>query len=62
MAASTNLLNLKRPWPLTDITPFSRMQKVEVTGASDLALFFYTKGVLYSISILFVGCFCYTVQ
>ena len=45
MAAYTKLLNLKRPWPLLDITSFSRMQKIEVTGASNLALLFYTKGV-----------------
>ena len=45
MAASTKGLNLKRPWPLPDITPFSRMQKIEVTGASDLGLLFNTKGV-----------------
>ena len=31
---------LKRLWPLPDITPFSRMQKIELTGASDLALVF----------------------
>ena len=29
-----------KPWPLPDITPFSRMQKIEVTGTSDLALLF----------------------
>ena len=45
MAASTKWLNLKRPWTLPDITPFSRMQQVEVCGASDLTSLFYTKGV-----------------
>ena len=44
MAASTKCLNLKRPWPLSDITPFSYMQKIEVTGTSNLASLFYTKG------------------
>ena len=39
--------NLKRPWPLFDITSFSHMQKIEVTGASDLASLF-----------LHQGCFC----
>ena len=47
MAASTKLLNLKRPWPLPDITSFSRMQKIEVTGGSNLASLF-----------LYQGCFC----
>ena len=47
MAASTKSFDLKRPWPPPDITLFSRMQKIEVTGASDLASLFYTEGVLY---------------
>ena len=51
MAASTKWLNLKRPWPLTDITSFSRMQKIKVTGASDLALLFSHQ-----------GCFCIAYQ
>ena len=59
MAASTKCLNFKKAWPLPDITSFSCMQKIVVTGTSDLASLFYTKGVLYSISIPFVGCFCY---
>ena len=36
---------------IPDIKPFSCMQKIEVTGASDSALLLYTKGVLYSIDI-----------
>ena len=47
MAASTKGLNLKRPWPLPDITPFSRMQKMKITDACDLASLF-----------LHQGCFC----
>ena len=51
----------EKPWPLPDTTPLSCMQKIEVTGASNLALLFFTPRVfLYSISIFFVGCFCYT--
>ena len=34
-----------KSWPLPDITPFSCMQKIEVTGASNLASLFYIKGV-----------------
>ena len=36
--------NLKRPWPIHDITSFSHMQKIEVTGASDFALLFLHQG------------------
>ena len=43
--------NLKKPWPLPDITSFSRMQKIEITGASDLASLF-----------LHQGCFCIAYQ
>ena len=43
------LVKSQKALSLPDITSFSRMQKIEVTGASDLALLFYTKGVLYSI-------------
>ena len=45
------MINLKMPWPLPDITPFSRMQKIEVTGASHLAWLF-----------LHQGCFCIAYQ
>ena len=45
---------------LPNITSFSRMQKIEVTGVSDLTSLFSLRAFLYSISILFVGCFCYT--
>ena len=45
------MINPKRPWPLPDITSFSRMQKIEVTGASDLASLF-----------LHQGCFCIAYQ
>ena len=47
MSAYTKWLNLKRPWSLPDITSFSRMHKIEVTGASNLASLF-----------LHQGCFC----
>ena len=45
MAAYTKWLNFKGPWPLPDITSFSRMQKIEVTGASDFASLFLHQGV-----------------
>ena len=36
----------QKAWPLPDITPFSHMQKIEITGASDLASLFYTNTFL----------------